>query len=185
MQIAYKAFTKDLEARCGTGNYVFSTTDWNIEKRAQCVEVGLHAALNPLDCMQWYSWDGKNRFFQVLVDGDSQIDGYATRLSCTKLKLVKELTASDMVLYSMQFVYEHPTEPLSNYIAMEKGTAENTYCSEPFVIVYGKNPKARGCKGSVCGLIQVDDNDKIIALDMFVIDGKQYKANKYYGLAEE
>ena len=176
MQIAFKAFNNDLICR----DMQYTLDDWNYAEYAQCVESGLHAAMNPLDCLGYYSWSG-NRFFQVLCAGDIQEDRKIdSKLACTKLKLLKELTAVDMVIYSMKYVYENPKEPLSRFIQIDTGTCSET---DVFAICYGQNPKIKGKKNDVLGLIQVDESNNIIALNLIIIDGKEYKAGKYYDMS--
>ena len=91
MMIAYKAFDKDLSCTSGGNRYQYRLCIWNEEKEANCARNGFHCAENPLDCLSYYPYWDNAVYYMVLVDGDINEDAYCSRISTTRLKLVKQL----------------------------------------------------------------------------------------------
>lgn len=175
MVIAYKGFDNNLSCR----GYSFDIHEWNEEGSATCQESGLHAALNPLDCLSYYVWNGTNRFFEVLCDGEVHHQGTSdTKVSSTRMKLVRELRLEDFLLAAMKYIYANPYEPLSSRIAIDKGIGKE---GERFVLCYGETPIAKGKKGQIVGLIEAHDN-VITGMNLFKIDGKDFLPNQFYDI---
>lgn len=85
--IAYKGFEKDLVCR----GYQFTKDKVHETDQANCRENGFHCAENPLDCLYYYR-DWKNSvYYLVEASGDLDEDGADTKISCTRLRLLKEL----------------------------------------------------------------------------------------------
>lgn len=178
MLIAYKAFDKDLKCR----GYQFKLNEWNTEEYAQCVESGLHCATNPLDCLTYYSNFETSRLFIVACAGDIHEDGSDSKVSCTKMKLLKELNLIEFVAVSMQYILDHPKLKMNNKVYTD---FNNGQINNGFVIVRGKNPKAKAPVGSVVGLIQENENNiEIKKMKIFKIDGTKYKENVIYDISE-
>lgn len=168
MRYGFKGFDRNLKAHFG--GFQYELGKWNIDgnkKIAQCHSQGLHCADNPLDCISnGYSWDGNNRFFKVALDGDvHQDDHYDTQLAATRMYLVKELNLKEFVFYAMNFIQEHKYTKLHNLINLNYVIGS----AKPFEIVYGYNPMAVGSEGQVIGLIKVDNEKNVVAMNIIEI----------------
>ncbi len=174
MLLAYKALEKDLSCR----GYQFNPTGWNKEPAANCRENGFHCAENPLDCLTYYSDMDNAVYYTVLAAGDIHEDGSDSKISCTEMKLVKQLSIEEFVVHALKYISDHPLRANSNNVCMNEGIVQ-----DKFVIVRGKNPIARGKKGEILGFAKENINDKDIAeLGMYVVDGVNIQENTWYDI---
>ena len=83
--IAYKGFQKDLKCR----GFQFQEYGINETEKANCRQNGFHCAENPLDCLCYYpNW--KNSVYYIVdASGDLDEDGEDSKISCTKMRLLK------------------------------------------------------------------------------------------------
>lgn len=145
--MAYKAFNKDLTCI----GYQYTTDGWNEEPEANCVKNGFHCAENPLDCLSYYPNFKKARYWIVEAEGDIDEDAIDSKISCTRMRLVHELSLQDFVVEAVKYMLKHPGE-------------RKRYCSEHngIDIRCGKHVKAKASVGTVLGLIE-ERNGKILA----------------------
>lgn len=179
MEVVYKALNKDLTCTMGRGTFQYKEGVWIEENEANVGCNGLHACLNILDCLGYYSLSENHVYYMALADGDISEDGSNTRVSCTRLKLVKKLGVQDIVLHGMNFIIEHPNlETSSRYVTEERGVVK-----ENFLIVRGKNPAGRGKKGDVIGFLKEHPNSsEIISAGILVVDGENIEEDVFYRL---
>lgn len=178
--IAYKAFNKNLEATMGRGTYKFEPGKTYEETECKCSKNGFHCAENPLCCLTYYTLHD-SRYFIVDAAGDINQDGTGSRISCTKLTLLKELSRIELAVHACRYIQKHPERELeSRYAQTEKGT-----CTDDFIIVRGKKPVAKGFKGSYLFLMQEEKaKNSIKGIYVLEIDGKEYKPDTYYTVRE-
>ena len=143
--LAYKAFNKNLTCM----GYKYTTEGWNEEDEANCVENGMHCAEDPLDCLTYYSSFKDARYWLVEAAGDIDEDNTDSKISCTRMRLVRELTKQDFVLEAVKYMLKHGTKQYSNKL-------------NGIEIKCGKNVKAKAAVGTVLGLIEAR-NGKILA----------------------
>ena len=143
---AYKAFNSKLQATLGNGIFQFEEGKTYEENECKCARNGFHCAENPLCALSYYS-SMDTRFFIVNAEGDINQDGRGSRISCTKLSLVKELDRIQLATHACLYIQKYPDREMENgaYAKTQKGS-----CNEKgdFVIVRGKSPQAAGVKGS-------------------------------------
>lgn len=177
---AYKGFNKDLTCR----GYQFienSINRYTAKDNAKCVSHGFHCAENPLDCLTYYPSMNQSAYFVVEAGGDIHEDGTDSKLSCTELTLIKKLSLEEFVYCALIFVAKHPERDYGRHIKMEEGSSN----TNEFVIVRGKQPKAKGPAGSVLGLIQEYKTTKRIkGINFFRVDGVKIKADTFYNIDE-
>ena len=176
---AYKGFRNNLTCTMGNGTYQFEIGKWHIEKKAQCCHTGFHCTDNPLDVLNYYSRED-DRYFIVEAAGDIHEDDVNSRIACTKLRLVKEITRTQLIIAGLIFMKEHPKRKYSSIVKKNIGSANGDY-----VIVRGNNPKAAGTKGSVIYLAKEGDDGTIEELGVYEVDGKDIKPDKYYNVRGE
>ena len=162
--LAYKAFDKDLSCTSGGNRYQYKLGEWNEEQSANCARNGFHCAENPLDCLTYYPNFDKARYFVVEAAGDIDEDNTDTKIACTRMKLIRELTLEDFVLEALKYIVAHPGREVS-------GIYKNSLISKEerrnhFAIVRGKNPEFKGPIGTVIGLIQEGKKGTIVAAGM-------------------
>ena len=99
---AIKAFNQNLQAVLGSGMMTMEAGKTYREKEANCARNGFHCAENPLCALGYYS--GMNsRFFIVEAGGDINQDGNGTRISCTELTLIKEITRIQLAALACEY----------------------------------------------------------------------------------
>ena len=178
--IAYKAFNKDLQAVLGKGTMTMEIGKTYVEDEAKCACNGFHCAENPLDTLNYYP-GMESRFFIVKAEGDINQDAHDTRISCTRLTLVKEINRIQLGALACEYFRKYPDRVAENKnMSIDYGKALQ---AGDFVIVRGKNPMGKGVKNSYVFLLKERKNsNEIEQICPFFVDGKEIKANKYYGL---
>lgn len=143
--MAYKAFNKDLTCI----GYQYTTDGWNEEPEANCARNGFHCAGNPLDCLFYYPNFKKARYWIVEASGDIDEDAMDSKISCTRMRLVRELDKQDFVLEALKYMLKHEAR---QYTSKLNGIE----------IKHGTKVKAKAAVGTVLGLIE-ERNGKILA----------------------
>ena len=176
MMIAYKAFDKDLSCTSGRNRFQYRLGIWNEEKEANCARNGFHCAENPLDCLTYYSdWDNAV-YYMVLVEGDIDEDARDSKISATRLKLVKQLNMAEFIAHSLRYMYEHPMRKNNIHVCDDAGEAQSG-----FAVVRGKEPVAKGKLGDVLGIAkEMEDSRKVMEIVLFVVDGKEILPDTWY-----
>ena len=175
--IAFKAFSKELTTTMGDYNnrdFQFEIGKTYEEKECKCAKNGYHCAENPLCCLTYYN--SGSRFLIVKAEGDINQDGYGSRISCTKLTLVKEISLLQMGVYACQYIQKYPKRELeSRYAVKDYGV-----CTHDFLIVRGKKPVASGEKGTVIFFMEEDDFGEITSIFPIEIGEDGYQENTEY-----
>ena len=102
--IAYKGLKKDLTCL----GYQFLLNQVNITDQANCAENGFHCAENPLDCLCYYRDWRKSVYFLVKAEGDLDEDSVDSKISCTRITLLKELSFQMLLLHGLAYMARHP-----------------------------------------------------------------------------
>ena len=174
--IAYKGFEKNLSCR----GYQFKRYGINETTEANCRQNGFHCAENPLDCLVHYPNWKKSTYFIVKAFGDLDEDDQDTKISCTKIELIEELDFPTLLLRGAAYMAIHPDRPWCSLVCKETGVGNNG-----FVIVRGKQPKAKGRKNDLLILVQEEpDSNEIIYVNQLCVDGTRYKENQWHGIAD-
>ena len=136
--LACKGFEPGLVATHGSGEYKYHP-GLNTTEKAFCAQTGFHCAENPLECFNWYPWDGKNEFWLVEPKGDIDDDG--KKISCTELFLVARLNEMRFLRFVQAYLLGHP-ECEENWTHKSSG---------PIHVYKGKNVSAAGKQGDYIG----------------------------------
>lgn len=179
MEIVYKALHKDMTCTLGSGVYHYPVGEWVEEEKADVARRGLHACLNPLDCLDYYPDMENSVYYLALAAGDISEDGHGTRISCTKFKLVKELELSHFLAHAVRYIVEHPyLNSNDRYVKRDVGES-----NQPFVIVRGKKPIARGRKGQVLVILQESpDGPEIVDYEIYTVDNVVIMEDCWYNI---
>ena len=171
--IAYKAFDAGLQCRGYQFHIGLNTTD-----KANCRENGFHCASNPLDCLSYYSDMEHSEYYIVDAGGDIDEDDVDSKISCTQLTILKKLDLWEFTAHALAYLFDHPQMAWNRYVHREYGEAHNG-----FIIVRGKNPKAKGKNGDILALARENaDGTKIKTVTMAQVDGKKLFENVWYDI---
>lgn len=178
MIIAYKGFDKDLSCTSGGNKFQYRLNTWNEEPEANCAKNGFHCAENPLDCLSYYPNMDKSVYYLVLADGDMNEDGNDSKISCTRMKLIRELTKEQFVAESILYISMHPLRSNNSRVKINEAIAISG-----FAIVRGKTPVAKGKKGDILAFAKEQPNSsEIQEIGMLIVDGKEIKENTWYSI---
>lgn len=176
--IAYKGFSEDMTARMGKGVYKFEIGKTAEEKLAECAGTGFHCAEDPLDVLDYYN-SKSDKYCIVKAEGDIHEDAHGSRIACTKITPVKEISRKQLALHACNFMYHHPGRKCNSRVQNEKGEADDY-----FAIVRGKNPIAKGRIGALLLLVkEFDYSSEIQGIAAWEVDGKEFKENIYYDIS--
>ncbi len=173
--IAYKGFNSDLTCR----GYQFYEDRINVTEKANCTQNGFHCAENPLDCLSYYGNWRNSVYYAVKAEGDLDEDAVDSKISCTRMTLVKKLPMEELLLHALAYMVRHPGRKCHTLVQQETGEVRNG-----FAVVRGKNPRAAGKTGDILALArEFPDSKKIQEAALFVIDGKRYFPDVIYDAA--
>lgn len=132
----------------------------NVCDHATCRANGFHAAENPLDCLAYYPNFRKSECWLCYADGDIHEDGTDSKISCTKLEILRRLDIYDFVFAAVEYIINHPKREISHLVFRDYGEADQN----GFVIVLGKDPIAKGNRdGDILAFLIQDESGKIIS----------------------
>ena len=178
----FKATDENMKCHMGNGVFQYQLGVSAFADGSKCGTTGLHACENVVDCLCYYSLTGGNRFFTAEAEGDIAEDGKDTRIACTRLTLLKELSHREIAGEAMLFMLRHPMR--ENWRA--KGTGymvaeENAYTTvkDGFAIARGESPRVKGVQGAHLGLIR-EEQGIIVDAKLFTVDGAKVKADTWY-----
>ena len=172
----YKMFEKGLKCR----GYRFSE-GLNECDFATCVKEGFHAAEDPLDCLSYYpDFDGSECWL-CYADGEVHENGSDSKVSCTRLEILKRLSKVEFVYEAVQYILEHPRRPLNSKVKIcEKKKTVASVNSNGFAIVVGEEPKARAsADGDIIALLVTSRSGNGYEKVVF-IHGAEVKAGVTY-----
>lgn len=177
---AYKAFNSKLQATMGKGIFQFEPGGTYEESECKCAHNGFHCAENPLCALSYYS-SMDSRFFIVEAAGDINQDGCGSRISCTRITLIRELTRIQLAVMACNYIARYPGRDMeSSYAVKDQGKCRR---AGDFIIVRGKHPEAAGVEGAWLFLVQeARDSEKIAGIYPIQIDGQQYQEDIWYGV---
>lgn len=138
-----------------------------------------HCCDHPFGCLDYYGWNGQNRFFKVEASGDINEDGKG-RIACTQITLLKELSLPEMAVEEMIYMIKHPDR--ENWECdhhMASVVKDEGICKDGAMIVRGKRPRVKGPAGSFIGFL-IDEDTYIRKASVAIIPDNL--ANKWLEL---
>ena len=136
---AYKGFEPDLSCR----GYRF-VMGKNVTPEANCASNGFHCAEDPLDCLSYYGDMNRSIYCLVQPGGDIDEDDRDSKIACTELTILRQLTRKEFFLHALAYMVDHPGRKMSEKVQREHSTSRNGYA-----IVRGKTPAACGKLGDI------------------------------------
>ncbi|MGX8704287.1 MAG: DUF7666 domain-containing protein [bacterium] len=184
MEQAYKMFNKDLTCTRGKGIFQYVPGVWHeeLDKEANCVRNGFHAAKNPLDCLTYYPSFAGSQCWIVEIDGDIDEDERDSKVSAQRIKLLRRLSLPEFVCAAAIYIISHPDMEYNHLVTVNDFAVTNR---NHFAISVGESPVAKGKKGDVIALLRTRAGSKsrnIVESNCFVIDGEKFRSDVWYGV---
>lgn len=170
--IAYKMFDKGLVCR----GYQFKPHEINVTDKANCRQNGFHCAENPLDCLSYYHDFMKSECWEVEAGGDIDEDDVDSKISCTKMRLIRSLNLEEFIEAALIYMTKHPFRTWNSEVKENRGEAENG-----FVIVRGSDPIAAGPKSAILALVKENlTTHRITEVSMIIVGRAGIKPGIFY-----
>lgn len=170
--IAYKGFEPGLVCR----NYQFQM-GLNVTDKANCRQNGFHCAEDPLDCLNYYGDLENSEYWLVDANGDVNEDGDDSKISCTELTIIKQLTKMEFFIHALAFMVDHPKREWSSRVVKNKANAYRGYA-----VVRGRDPVACGNLGDILAFAKEDAHGNVIQIALTTVDGDKIKPDVWYGV---
>ncbi len=158
----FKATNAEMECTMGKGVFRYRLGVPSTADDSKCGCTGLHACEYVLDCMWYYSLGGGNRFFLAEAGGDIAEDGQNTRIACTELTLIQELTNREIAAHAVLYMVRHPKrdgwQAKMAFLEAAEDRAEARH-PDAIAIARGTRPMVRGTLGSHLGLVLEEDGE--------------------------
>ena len=173
--IAYKGFNKDLT--CLDYQFVMGL---NTTSEANCHSNGFHCAENPLDCLTYYSDMDASVYCIVDADGDRDEDDSDSKISCTELNIIKQLSREEFFLHSLAYMVDHPKRDWRNSHVQE----DNAKAYHGYAVVRGPDPIACGTNiGDILAFAKETlKGDKIKQIALVKVDGETILPGVWYSI---
>ena len=107
--VGVKGFDLNLKCR----DYQFEGGKTHKEESAKCCKSGFHFCENPLDVFS-YCPPGESRFCIVEGSGDIDREGDDSKVSCTELKVVREIQPFEFADLAKEYILKNVTDEKSN-----------------------------------------------------------------------
>ena len=185
--IVYKGFNEKLQATHGNGTFQYEPGKTYTEEKSKTRSTGFHAAEYIMDCLNWYTLDGKNRFFRCEAGGSIDEEDGCSMVVSTSLTLEKELNLTEIAFAAMRYIIEHPKRDwrvITRGVCVQEDDAE-AIGPDKIAIARGKNPVVAGNRGTVIGLILENADGEIIAASIRKVDDVRTKDFQYYTLTPD
>lgn len=144
-------------------------------EHATCVQEGFHAAENPLDCLSYYPDFDNSECWVCYAGGDIHEDGTDSKISCTKLNILRRLEKYEFVTEAVTYIIEHPKRPLNSLVKHDKGYTDDN----GIAIVIGEDPIAIATKGGGA-IALVQTNEEGTPVRVLLIYGEKIKKGCTY-----
>lgn len=168
---AYKGFEPDLSCR----GYRF-VMGKNVTLEANCASNGFHCAEDPLDCLSYYSDMDRSIYCLVQPGGDIDEDDRDSKIACTELTILRQLTRKEFFLHALAYMVDHPCRKVSGKVQREHGVSRGGYA-----IVRGKEPAACGKLGDILAFAREQrETEEICQIAVAEVDGE--KSSPEYGM---
>lgn len=172
--LAYKITAPGLVATMGSNRNFQLKMGLNETPVANCRKNGYHCAENPLDCLNYYHSLIGNEIYIVDAGGDIDEDASDSKISCTELTIIRQITVPEFIAAALLYVRKYPERPTHSLIKDMAATAEGGYC-----IAKGRNPRCKAKSiGDVLGFLKINGNQ--IEIKVLVADGEKIKTDVWY-----
>ena len=158
--IVYKGTTEGMTSTYGgcTDNEFEPGKSYQVEnsdKLIKTVSYGYHAYEYPLKCTNYYSLNGKNKFWKCRAYGNMDEDNDG-KVASEKIEWLRELSVYELAVAAVSYITCHPKredwEIHNGNVVAAKDEAEISQALG-IAIARGENPKVKAPAGAVVALI--------------------------------
>lgn len=168
-----KGFEPDLSCR----GYRF-VMGKNVTPEANCASNGFHCAEDPLDCLSYYSDMDRSIYCLVQPGGDIDEDDRDSKIACTELTILRQLTRKEFFLHALAYMVDHPCRKVSGKVQREHGVSRGGYA-----IVRGKEPAACGKLGDILAFAREQrETEEICQIAVAEVDGEKIQPGVWYDI---
>ena len=171
MRLAYKAFAPGFVCR---GVQFRPVGEKNVTDAANCARNGWHCAENPADCLSYYPNIRCSVYCIVAVEGDTDEDANDSKISCTELTILRELSLPDYFLHILIYMAKHPSVPCS---ITQNGRGDSG--RRGYAVVRGLRPYAKGKLGDILAMAREGEQNEIVQIAVHVVDGEKIPEDTY------
>ena len=108
--------------------------------------------------------------------GDIDEDASDTKISCTELRILKQLSKKELFLHALAYMVDHPHRKWSSHVHSDRTKAYGGYA-----VVRGIDPLASGEIGDFLALAKENPKDgTIIQIALMQVDGIRILPNVWY-----
>ena len=181
---AYKGFDSDMTCR----GFQYEEGKVYKEPTADLCKTGFHACEDPLDCLGYYHPADGTIYHEVELDGVSAQREGDTKVCGTKIKIGAKLDLAQVIKGGVDFVFSKvdwenvkggDSSTSASSGDYSKSEAKGKEC---IAAALGRGVKARASKGGWIALSEIDENDHILDIKAFKVDGEKIKADTWYSL---
>lgn len=179
--IVYKAFRKGM--KCRSHQFVMGI---NVTDKANCAQNGFHAVEEPFNMFRYYHYEPgtTDEYYICDAGGDIDEDDTDSKISCTKLTIIRRLTIEELTAAELLYIKKNPERHLTQYLPYITVLSDKASAvAGGAAIAIGSSPVAKGMTGSVLGLVQKNNDD--IRMRMYMVDGSRIKPDTWYGMEGE
>ena len=181
--IVYKGFDRNMCCTQGKGIYQYEIGRTEIAEKSKTRSTGFHVSENPVECLSWYPWDGKNIICRCEAGGSIDEEN-SDVVCCTELTPVQMLTDVGLAVAILTYIYDHPKrECRINSRRVSVGGEKAAAGPDGIAIARGSHPRAKAGKNGIIGFI-LEKNGAIERVRMFRV-GREIKENRWHQLNEE
>ena len=150
----------------------------NMTDKANCRANGFHCAENPLDCLSYYPDMNQAKYYIVEAGGDIDEDEWDSKIACTHLNIIKQLTMEEFFLHSLAYMVDHPKREWNSRVYKDRSETHNGY-----VVVRGIDPAATGKLNDILAFAKEDyATGNIIQVALTRVDGQKVLPDRWYGV---
>lgn len=187
----FKATRADMSCTMGNGTFQYQLGVPAVADGSRCGSTGLHACEYVLDCTGYYRLGSGNRFFLAEAGGDIAEDGVDTRIACTELTLVQELTNREIAAQAVLYMVRHPKRDgwkAEGHLLVATDGPAIAQGPDAIAIARGGCPVAKGPLGSHLGLVR-EDGGAIVDARILTVGRHGIRPDTWYtvrdGMPEE
>ena len=190
--ITYKGTDKDM--KCLGFQYVLGQTEES-DGAVRCGDKGFHSCEAPLDVLNYYKPDGKNRYFEAVAEGDIDRGGEGgdSKIAASKLTLKAEIGIPGLVKAQVEWTKKKAESATSGEgaNAATSGARANAATSGNWAnaatsgancisAAIGISSSAKAALGSWIVLADYDAEGNITIVKAAQIDGEILKPDTWY-----
>lgn len=180
--IAYKGFNSDLTCTLGQGRYQYEVGKTFREPKSKCINSGLHCAEYPPDVFSYYPIGCGNRYFLVEAGGHIDEDALDSKVACTEMTLLRELSIREMLHETVAYIFEHPQRALMhNGGGVMVAENEATLLTDGgFCIAIGEDPRVRSKVDSGYMVLITREGQRIVGAKMLQVGRAGVNTDTWY-----